>query len=357
MGLREVDLSKGAESAVEIGAALGAIAVPVLAGMGAIGLIVVDIPEILAIALVIGIVMAVLFASDMILRKSRHFLSDIWIVGGTLVKGLEAIYEWEYSKFEWIEKYAKDGFEILARDVHHLGSLLFGVLMAPYEAVIERIDSQQREFTKQVTAYEATLNQQVAAMVRQEAQDVAAIRADVAQFKTDTLKNFDTVIKALQQEIADRMKAITAITAALQTEITDRKHDTNALQSNINTLSTQLGQQIQGLTGTVSTLNATLTGVQTNESQLTSALGTLETTVAQQGTTIGEEETTITGIEATVSPITTANTATLSDLLALSGVALANLIDLAGNPCLCLDPIGGSEALYALVAGLEVGIL
>ncbi|HEY1646045.1 MAG TPA: hypothetical protein VGF75_06840 [Candidatus Saccharimonadales bacterium] len=357
MGIRDIDFSSGEGASTSLAAAMFDIAVPVLAGMGAVGLVVVDLPEIVVIVLVIGIVLAILFASDLILRKSRNFLSNIWVVGSTLVKGLEDIYDWEYSKLAWIEDYAKKGFTTLANDVHHLGNLIFDVFFAPYKAIMDRYDAQQDALNTQVQAMQATFTAEFARDELQEAKDIAAINAAVNQFKTDTLKNFATVTASILQEVNDRVKAIAAVEAALQTEITDRKQDTQSLQNNINTLSQQLNVQIQGLVQTTSTLNATLTGVQTNESQLTSALGTLEGTVAQQGTQLQQEETTVAGIETTVAPITATNTATLSDLLALSGVALANLIDLANDPCLCLDPIGGSDALYALVAGLEVGIL
>jgi hypothetical protein len=357
VGIRDIDFSKGDGAADDLAAALFEISVPVFAGLGAIGLIVADLPEIIVVVLVIGLVLAILFASDMILNKSRNFLSGIWIVGSTLVKGLESIYEWEYSKLEWVENYAKKGFTTLANDVHHMGALLFDAFYAPFKAIQDQYNRQQDALNTQVQAMQATFSQEIAQLRTQEVTDVAAIRADAAQFKTQTLQSIKTLTDSLTQEIHDRIQAINAITAALQTEITDRKQDTQSLQNNINTLSTQLGQQIQALTQTTSTLNATLTGVQTTESNLQSALGTLDTTVAQQGTELQEESTTISGIETTVAPITASNTATLSDLLALSGVALSNLIDLADNPCLCLDPIGGSDALYALVAGLEVGIL
>lgn len=357
MGLRDIDLAKGSGAATDLGAALGEIAVPALAGLGVIGVVVADLPEIVTVLIVVGVILAVLFASDIILRKSRNFISGIWLIGSTLVKGLDSIYNWEYSLFDWIEKYAKTGFETLAKDIYHMWGLIWGVIFAPEKAIMNRLDSQQSALTTQVNAMQATFASQIAADRLQEQKDVAAINAAATQFKADTLKNFDTVTKAIQQEVTDRLAAIKLITAQLQQEISDRQHDTTALQSNIDSLSVQLGTQIQGLTATVGTLNSTLTGVQTTESTLQDALGTLETTVTQEGTQLNEESGLITGIEAQVAPITATNTATLADLLALSGVALANLIDLADNPCMCLDPIGGSDALYALVAGLEVGIL
>src|SRR5487761_1855626 len=99
MGIRDHNLENGTHAVKSFQDNIRGIAVPAIAAMGTVGALVVDLPEFLTAIVVIAVVLGILWAADFAFVKAREVLSGIWLIGRSLVKGLDAIYRWEYSVF------------------------------------------------------------------------------------------------------------------------------------------------------------------------------------------------------------------------------------------------------------------
>lgn len=355
--LRDIDLSKGPTVSNDVKIHYRNIVPGILATVSEATIVVLDLPEFITALTIVAVILGVLFASEILFKKSREVLSGIWIVGSTLVKGLDAIYHWVYSLFDFVDGLVMDGVHDIAQHIVATGQAIYNLYSRPFEHRISALESQVNSLQKQITSEASYSHSMFPAVVSQEASDIHDINSRVTTVINDLNASITHVGNALNNEITNRVTAINDLKAALISEINARTNDESILTSNIEVLAQQLGQQVAALSQTISTVQTTLQGsIQATESQLQGALVTIGAQGAEIQTQQGEiatEAGTISELQTT----TASKTGTIAELLALSGTAIATLIELADNPCMCLDPIGGMDSLLALIAGLEVGVL
>ena len=333
------------------------IAAVAIEGLGAGIIALVDAPEFLAAILVVGIALAILMVSDLIFTKSREILGDIWLVGRTLVKGLDRIDQWISTLFDWLDTAAHIGIQHIAYFVHHNGSLLYDFFARPDQARIANLETAnaalQRALTAENTrAYNA--EQALAGSISNVNDNLTRI---INNNKAQELNDFNALTLSIASVLATLKADFLTARQDLVNEANTRAGVDTSLQQEIDAIVSKLEAQFAGLSSELASEETALTGYET-ETNKTLQVAAGEISTLQDTTTI--EGKTITGLEQT---ITTDEANSITKTPALVTVAdwtlaeVATLTELARDPCMCLSSVGGEAGLAALVAALEVGIL
>jgi len=333
------------------------IAIAAVDGLGAGVIAVVDMPEFLAAVLIVGIALSILLVSHLAFSKSREILGGIWLVGNSIVKGLDKIDSWISSLFNWLDTAAHEGIQNIAHFVHDNGSLVYDFFARPDQARIANLESAkaalQRALTAENTrAYNA--EQGLAGSITQLNDNLTKI---INNNKAQEVNDFNALTASIAGVLATLKADFLTARKDLVNEANTRSGVDTSLQQEIDAIASKLEQEFSDLSGALAGEETALTGYETETNKTLQAaageISTLQDTATLEGKTITGLETTISNDEAN-SITKTPALVTVADWTLAEVVTLT---ELAKDPCMCLGSIGGEAGLAALVAALEVGIL
>lgn len=336
--------------------ALRDIAAPAISAVG-LTAVVIDTPEIIAAVLVIGIILAIVTTVDLIFSKSRQFLQGIWLIGRTLVSGLDRIHDWVLSLFTWADDEIYLGYQDIAHGVHSLGEKLFNFFngdnvnrLNAAESRLANVEAQLRNETQRAMNAEATLHAYIA-------NNVTALSNRIGADEVNTTRSVNALLSSINKEIDDRNKAITAEHGALIDEANTRAKIDTLLQQEIDQLATALAKDVAGLQASISSEESQITSNAASAAAAISAATGEITALSGQLTQTEQEVTTLAETPPVVENVTNVTETTTAATIPWTIAQIAVLTELADDPCMCLSPIGGIDTLMALIAGLELDIL
>jgi hypothetical protein len=319
--------------------------------------LVIDLPDLIAGICIIGMALAILGALDLAFHQSRQFLAGIWVVGHTLVAGLDQIFVWVTSLFNWIDHAAMVAMQDVEQSILHTGQAITNYFTGAQQNNISNLQQQYAALSVALIQ-ERAFSHSIASSVTYNETVTANTTAETA---IQLEKSINSKIVTLQSNVEAQMKTAYDNIAVLQNNVDVINahivsNDVTLLQG-LADLQVYAQQQIVTLVDDVATLKAAFVAetntIATEVLKYTTRLDTLQTQVTDEGTSINFDEQAIRDLRTATQPVS----GVLTQLSTLSIAAAATLMDVALDPCFCLGPIGGLATVEALIAGLEVGIL
>lgn len=357
MALKDVGFKANAGVHEDIKNALRPIATSAFTAIPVGIVVLADAPEFIAGVAIVAIGLAILWAVTLFFVKSREVLGGIWIVGRSIVAGLDRIESWVHSLFNWLDDAARSGIHDIEYAMYNLGHNVYDTFARNDQARISNLEGALASANNRISQLEGSLSAAVMTLNKTITDNVNALGSRIDALSSKEIGDINAANKRITDLATLEATDVKTIDGALVTEADTRSKADTTLQNEINAINYYID----------STINPAIKAAQAEESTLSSELATEQTVIGEQAssisqltaiTTTQEQQITTeeTQIESIPAPVTVIET-TVTSALDWTAAQIATLTELANDPCMCLSPIGGPDVLYALVGALELGVL